>query len=111
MSKAMSEYDKIYQVLIAKRDQLELRINKIKQDYATTLNRDSEEQATELENSEVLQAIEGEAAKELEQVKGAIQRIQNNEYEICASCGAKISSERLQAIPYATHCISCAENH
>jgi DnaK suppressor protein len=46
----------------------------------------------------------------LEQVEAAIQKLQTGTYGVCQQCGQKISRERLEAIPYAAHCIGCAQD-
>jgi RNA polymerase-binding transcription factor DksA len=44
----------------------------------------------------------------LGQVEGALERIEDGAYGMCVECGAKIPKARLNAIPYASHCIRCA---
>jgi DnaK suppressor protein len=44
----------------------------------------------------------------LEQVEAAIERLQTGTYGLCQQCGHTIGMERLQAVPYAAHCIECA---
>lgn len=46
----------------------------------------------------------------LEQVEVAIQKLQTGTYGVCQQCGHKIGMERLQAVPYAAHCIECAQD-
>lgn len=55
--------------LLAKKKELEERLEKIKQDIAGGLNPDSEERATQLENREVLYEIQRVTNEELESVK------------------------------------------
>lgn len=43
----------------------------------------------------------------LRQINASIQRIQENEYGFCASCGIEINIKRLIASPTATCCIDC----
>jgi RNA polymerase-binding transcription factor DksA len=44
----------------------------------------------------------------LGQVESALERIEDGAYGMCVECGAKIPKARLNAIPYASHCIRCA---
>ncbi len=44
----------------------------------------------------------------LRKVKNAEDRIKQNAYGICESCGDAIPVARLEALPYATLCVSCA---
>jgi len=52
-------------------------------------------------------ALRSNARDLLEQVNAALHRIDEGTYGICASCGGVIAAERLEALPYATLCISC----
>lgn len=47
----------------------------------------------------------------LEQVEAAIERIEAGTYGVCQQCGRRIDAQRLQAVPYASHCIDCARDH
>jgi RNA polymerase-binding transcription factor DksA len=49
------------------------------------------------------------AASELRQVDDALVRMDAGTYGICARCGNAIPSARLEARPFAEHCVSCAE--
>jgi DnaK suppressor protein len=44
----------------------------------------------------------------LELINEALARMENGTYGACAECAEPISRPRLQAIPYARHCIRCA---
>jgi DnaK suppressor protein len=108
----VKKYEQIRKKLIEKRDELELRINKIDQDVLHTSkppDPDSEEQAAERANDDVLDALGGLARSELEKINTALARIERNEYGICTSCKDTIPMERLKAIPYTDHCVTCAE--
>ncbi|MBI3665461.1 MAG: TraR/DksA family transcriptional regulator [Acidobacteria bacterium] len=45
----------------------------------------------------------------LRQIKDALLRIEEQSYGICQSCETPISIKRLEAVPWATYCISCQE--
>lgn len=38
----------------------------------------------------------------------AIERIESGEYGLCSVCGSRIGGDRLEALPAAAHCLSCA---
>jgi DnaK suppressor protein len=44
----------------------------------------------------------------LELINEALSRMENGTYGQCAECDEPITKPRLQAIPYAKHCIHCA---
>jgi DnaK suppressor protein len=53
-------------------------------------------------------------SRELEQIEDALARMQRGRYGVCESCGTSIPSARLQALPYARHCVQCqrqSESH
>jgi DnaK suppressor protein len=54
-----------------------------------------------------LSLIENEQ-ETLEQVYDALRRIEKGSFGACEECGEQIAKPRLQAIPYARHCIGCA---
>jgi DnaK suppressor protein len=45
----------------------------------------------------------------LQSVRSALQRIEDGTYGICARCDCEISSKRLMAIPWASHCVKCQD--
>ncbi|MCM8829849.1 MAG: TraR/DksA family transcriptional regulator [Candidatus Omnitrophica bacterium] len=51
--------------------------------------------------------LSDEERKILEKIDIAIEKLDKNTYGICESCGKKISSSRLKALPYARYCINC----
>ena len=44
----------------------------------------------------------------LEEITEALDRIRQGSYGTCEECGAAIPKGRLQALPYARHCVGCA---
>ena len=54
-----------------------------------------------------LELIENEQGT-LEQVNEALARMELGKFGQCVECGEPISKPRLEAIPYARHCIRCA---
>jgi DnaK suppressor protein len=46
----------------------------------------------------------------LRQIDHAINLLHKGNYGVCEGCGKEISLERLEAVPYATLCIKCANN-
>lgn len=106
------DYEQIHSLLATRRDELLLRVTKLKREVH---NRDEPypadfaEQAVELENLDVLFELDREGREELARVNKAIMRLENDEYNICMHCNNEINPERLEAIPYTELCIHCAE--
>lgn len=46
-------------------------------------------------------------SRELAQIENALERMREGNYGQCEGCGGSIPLPRLQALPYATFCISC----
>jgi RNA polymerase-binding protein DksA len=44
----------------------------------------------------------------LEEIADALERIKNGSFGRCEECGVEIPRARLQALPYARHCVACA---
>ena len=45
----------------------------------------------------------------LEAIEAALERIEDGSYGLCEECNVRIPKTRLNAIPYATLCVRCAE--
>lgn len=52
-------------------------------------------------------ALRDRAGKELELVEAALARIDEGTFGICIRCGKPIAEGRLEALPWAAHCIDC----
>ena len=44
-------------------------------------------------------------------IDGALARIKNGSYGVCAECEEELQQKRLEAVPWARHCVGCAEKH
>jgi DnaK suppressor protein len=58
---------------------------------------------------ELTLSLVGSEKVALDKIEFALQRIAAGEYGICEDCGKKIPESRLEAIPYTTVCVHCAE--
>src|SRR5246127_919149 len=45
----------------------------------------------------------------LNMIDEALKRIRSEEYGICANCQEEMQQKRLEAVPWAKHCITCQE--
>jgi DnaK suppressor protein len=112
MRTSKQEYRTIRENLLARRVGLLGRLERITLDVRRTrkpLEADWEEQAVERENDEVLDALSDATNAELRRIEATLTRLDRGEYGVCEVCGRKISVERLQALPDASHCVPCAE--
>ena len=44
-------------------------------------------------------------------IDDALVRIKNGTYGICIECEEELAQKRLEAVPWARYCVSCAEKH
>jgi RNA polymerase-binding protein DksA len=104
----MDQFAEVRDALIAKREELTVRLARLKSNLTEGRSADSQEQAQELENAEVVDALGNEARLELTRIAKALDQIKNDTFGDCADCGEKIPMARLQAYPFADRCIRCA---
>ncbi|MFN7973103.1 MAG: TraR/DksA C4-type zinc finger protein [Acidobacteriota bacterium] len=45
----------------------------------------------------------------LRQIEEAMQKIKDGRYGVCSECKSEIGEKRLDAVPWARHCIKCQE--
>ncbi len=88
---------------------LQSRLASIKRDVTSSHSGDSAEQAQERENDEVVDAIGNETAQSIRVIQAALERIVAGTYGACDGCGEDIGRARLEAVPEATRCVSCAD--
>ncbi|HEX5056653.1 MAG TPA: hypothetical protein VFX02_09160 [Gammaproteobacteria bacterium] len=62
--------------LLAKRSELWERLEAIRRDYASGLDRNMDEQSLQLENEEVLAALSREAVAELQEIEQKLRRLE-----------------------------------
>ncbi|MCW8829961.1 MAG: TraR/DksA family transcriptional regulator [Gammaproteobacteria bacterium] len=108
----MESFDKIKQQLLSLREEYTKRIEAIQIDShhkEEPVEKDFAEQATQRENDDVLAALDDEAQHMVLQIDTALSQIEQGGYGICTSCGEAIPHDRLQAAPFVTLCIRCAE--
>lgn len=84
------------------------RVSKIESDLRQAGPKDSQERATELENDEVLERLDETERQEITEIRAALARIEAGSYGTCGSCGTEIDPRRLEALPAARLCTSCA---
>lgn len=44
-------------------------------------------------------------------IDAALKRVEDGEFGVCVECGKNVQKGRLQAVPWARHCIDCQELH
>lgn len=96
--------------LLALKEELSDRVAKIHKDlHSRKTSGKFSEQVTEGQNNDVLLNLQNEAEQELELIENALTKMANNVYGKCEKCHEDISAERLNIIPFATHCKECVK--
>jgi DnaK suppressor protein len=107
--KKNSELEALRQVLLAKREELNTRIEQRRQEIL--MEQDPEDEAgIALRNSSAGMAIaniERELAT-LREIELSLRRMETGEYGVCGVCGEDIPIARLNAIPWTRRCVECA---
>ena len=104
----MASHDVVRQRLQERLAELLQRVGKIEGDLRSAHDPDWPEQAIQVQNDEVLEGLDEMGLGEVRQIREALNRIDNRQYGVCASCGRTIDAARLTAVPTAVTCISCA---
>ena len=63
--------------------------------------------ASEMLDREVDESLGDNAEQIVHEIDVALGRIEDGTYGTCGRCGQAIPEERLEAVPYATLCVSC----
>lgn len=98
--------------LAAKQEELLRLVSKSEQD-----GREADEEATQdiadkAANSytkEFLFHQSDDNRRILQLVNEALERLKNGSYGLCVACHEEVQSKRLEAVPWARHCIECQE--
>jgi len=106
----MTNLEHFKQKLLTLKTEMTQRINAIDKDIKhEDMPSNWTEQATERENDEVLESLGNSSEQELLMINAALKRIDSGDYFSCSICGEEIPSDRLELLPFTTHCVSCAE--
>lgn len=98
--------------LLALKAEYEYRINKITNHLEhpqDELGHHWDDQAIASQENDMRKNLLIEATENLAKVNSALARLDNGEYGECAECGEEIEEGRLNAVPYATHCMTHAK--
>jgi RNA polymerase-binding transcription factor DksA len=105
----MSDEDPIRERLLALQTELQQRLDKTQSDERHEVEDRDDTTAQLWQASEIRDGLNDEAADELRDVNRALARLDSGDYGICTKCDEAIDPRRLEAVPYAELCISCAE--
>jgi RNA polymerase-binding protein DksA len=83
------------------------RVNDDRQHRSQAQSDNWTERATERENDEVLNQLAESTFGEIAKLRHSLERLDQGHYGVCEDCGKSIGPERMQLVPYATHCMGC----
>jgi DnaK suppressor protein len=110
MDKKRLEYYK--KKLLARREELMKTIARTQEEGRTADEDPTVDLADKAANSytkEFLFGMTNTDRKIVNMIDAALKRIQDEEYGVCANCQEEMQQKRLEAVPWAKHCISCQE--
>jgi RNA polymerase-binding transcription factor DksA len=101
--------DKMRALLEARLDALRGRLAEIGETLREPEDDDFEEQAADLDDDAVLESLSHAGRTEVHLIEAALKRIEEGTYGKCIDCGKAIAKRRLEALPEAERCLSCAQ--
>jgi len=109
MQRKKNEIESLKEVLLAKREELNNRIEQLRQEIL--MDQEPEDEAgVAVRNSSAgmtIANIEREL-RTLAEIDLSLRRIETGEYGVCGVCGEAIPTARLNAIPWTRQCVNCA---
>lgn len=114
-----SELKKLEKELLEEKSKMERELGeianknpKIKGHYSVRFpeyGKSQDENALEVTDVDRAQAIEENLEKRLNDINQTLERIKKGTYGVCENCSSSIEEKRLNAMPVASLCISCAK--
>jgi len=104
--------DKVKKRLQAKRDELVADLAKNRQVSDETVDESAQDMADRASSSytkEFAYSLSEHDRKILLLIDGALARIDVGTYGVCVHCNAPVQEKRLEAVPWARHCLDCQE--
>ena len=110
MDKKRLEYYK--KKLLARREELTKTIARTQEEGRTADEDPTVDLADKAANSYTKEFLFGMTNTDraiLNMIDAALKRIHSDEYGVCANCQEELQQKRLEAVPWAKHCIACQE--
>jgi DnaK suppressor protein len=112
MDKKRLEYYK--KKLVTRREELVKTIARTEEEGRTADDDPTVDLADKAANSYTKEFLFGQTNTDrsmLALVDDALVRIKNNTFGTCIQCEEELQLKRLEAVPWAKHCVSCQEKH
>ncbi len=72
-------------------------------------SQDLADKASNAYTKEFLYSLSNTDREVLQKVDDALQRLDKGVFGVCVECGENLNKKRLEAVPWASHCLSCQE--
>ena len=98
--------------LLEKRQELLGLVTKVEQDGRAADEEGTQDLADKASSSYTKEFLFHQSSSErtvLQAVEEALRRIDEGDYGECVLCGGPMDSKRLEAVPWARHCVPCQE--
>ncbi len=112
MDKKRLEYYK--KRLVARREELLKNIARTEEEGRAADEDPTVDLADKAANSYTKEFLFGQTNHDrftLAMIEEALSRLKQNEFGLCANCQQEVQQKRLEAVPWARHCITCQEKH
>lgn len=110
MNKA--EREKYKKTLLEKKEEIVAKLSEVyneSKEVESGIAQDIVDKAESSYTKEFLLSLSNAERERLFLIDEALKRLEKNEYGICQMCQKTISKKRLDAVPWAPHCIECQE--
>ncbi len=98
--------------LLAKRDELLRNIARTEEEGRAADDDPTVDLADKAANSYTKEFLFGQTNHDratLQLIEEALKRIRESKFGLCANCEEEVQQKRLEAVPWARHCIDCQE--
>ncbi len=100
--------------LLAKREELLRNIARTEEEGRAADDDPTVDLADKAANSYTKEFLFGQTNHDrftLHLIEEALKRMRENQFGLCVNCQEEVQQKRLEAVPWAQHCISCQEKH
>jgi DnaK suppressor protein len=104
--------DKVRKRLLQKKEELLLDLAKNREVSEETIDesaQDMADRATSAYTKEFAYSLSESERKTMVLIDQALERLEAGTYGVCVHCGLPCQEKRLEAVPWARHCLDCQE--
>lgn len=100
--------------LVARREELLRNIARTEEEGRAADDDPTVDLADKAANSYTKEFLFGQTDQDrfiLQLIDQALERLKDNSFGLCVNCRQEVQQKRLEAVPWARHCITCQEKH